>query len=375
MTMTETATQVATQQGRPPIFVLRERLEARKEELKNSLPSDISPEQFVRAVVTGAQLNPEILACTWQSVWNACVLACRDGLLPDGQEGAIVPYKGRAGWIPMYQGLLRRFRRSGQFKWVTAGLVREGERFTHFIDELGEHFHHTPGYDFGAPIVKIYAMATTREEGIFITVLPIAEANKIRNMSRTTRDDSPWKMWPEEMYKKTALRRLAKYLPSARDLIGEDSAAELVAPLAAAPGSNTPAAFGPASYNEMRAEAQRVTGAAAALETFASSTPESAASSAAADREGGGEQDALPAGSTSSVADASDSTSAATATPPSLESENVAIAHRRGQEAKAANHKRTAVPGEYRMPDRQKESEAWFAGYDGKPVPPTGALL
>jgi recombination protein RecT len=208
--------------GKQPLVQLRERLEQRKTEIKNALPSDVSPDAFIRAAITSAQLNPEIQACTWQSLWNSCLRACRDGLLPDGQEGAIVPYKSTATWIPMYSGLLRRFRRSGQFKWVCAGLVREGEMFEHWITQDGEHFRHVPGDDISRPILRIYALASTKEGGVFVTVLPIAEANKIRNMSRATRDDSPWKQWPEEMYKKTALRRLCKVLPSARDLMPEE---------------------------------------------------------------------------------------------------------------------------------------------------------
>jgi recombination protein RecT len=205
----------------PPMVMLRDRLLSRRDELKAAL-GDIPVEVFVRAVVTSAQINPDILACTWSSIWLSCMRACRDGLLLDGVEAALVPYKETASYIPMYQGQLRKFRRSGQFKWITAGLVRKGEEFSHFIDEVGEHFLHVPGDDFQAPIEKIYALATTKDGGVFATVLPIAEANKIKAMGKATRDDSPWRMWPEEMYKKTALRRLSKMLPSARDNIAFD---------------------------------------------------------------------------------------------------------------------------------------------------------
>jgi recombination protein RecT len=225
-------TDVATRDDRSPIVVLRDRLETRKGELAKMLGPDIPPDNFIRAVITSAALNPDILACSWQSIWNACLRACRDGLLPDGVDGAIVAYgknNPTAQWIPMYQGLLRRFRRSGQFKWITANLVREGEEFTHYIDENGEHFRHVPGGNFAAPIVKVYSLATTKDGGVFVAVLPIAEANKIRNQSRTTREDSPWKQWPEEMYKKTALRRLSKYLPSARDLLPDEDSPEVEA--------------------------------------------------------------------------------------------------------------------------------------------------
>jgi len=79
--------------NKPPLVVLRDRLEQRRNEIKNALPSDVSVDAFIRAAITSAQLNPEIQACSWTSLWTSCLRACRDGLLPDGQEGAIVPFK------------------------------------------------------------------------------------------------------------------------------------------------------------------------------------------------------------------------------------------------------------------------------------------
>ena len=56
--MTDTA--IATRDDRPPIVVLRDRLETRKGELRKML-TDIPPENFIRAVITSA--SPSITAC------------------------------------------------------------------------------------------------------------------------------------------------------------------------------------------------------------------------------------------------------------------------------------------------------------------------
>jgi recombination protein RecT len=346
--MTDTLAVVATNVNKPPIVIMRERLEARKGELKAALV-DITPEQFIRAVITSATINPEIQACTWQSVWIACMQACRDGLLPDGVEGAIVPYKSKAQWNPMYQGLLRRFRRSGKFKWVTANVVREGEEFAHHIDEQGEHFRHVPGDSFDAPITKIYAMATTKDGGVFVNVMSLAEANKIRNMSRASRDDAPWKVWPEEMYKKTALRRLSKVLPSGRDIVGDEELPELEAApaMAAPPIARTP-------------------GAAAALEQFAASPAgDSPHPVTVDDARGDGVERDVP-GDQSAAATATDDPAPAD---DHYEHFQRVAAYKRGQEAKAAGHARKALPPEYRESDRTREALAWEAGWSGQPLP------
>src|SRR5262245_9592482 len=349
--MTDTTQAVATTSpNKHPIVVLRERLEARHDELKHALPSDISPERFIRALMTSAQINPDLVACTWQSIWIACMRACRDCLLPDGIDGAIVPYKSTATWIKMYQGMLRQFRRSGQFKWVTANVVRQGEEFSHFIDETGEHIRHVPGERFEAPIVKIYAMATTKDGGLFVTVLSKAEADKIRAMSRATREDAPWKMWPEEMYKKTALRRLCKVLPSARDVMGDDDLPELPDAPAIAPQAPT----------------ERASGAAAALAQFAGASEEANAPAA-------GDASAEAGGGVSEGQAVTDKTDAAemseTRKDDSTAADPIVVAYARGVAAKAAGTRRASVPGEYRDAKRIKECDAWLDGWDGKPQP------
>jgi len=148
-----------------------------------------------------------------------------------------VPYKGNCQYIPMYQGLLRRFRRSGQFKWITANIVRKGEVFEHYIDETGEHFKHVPGDNDDTAIIKIYALALTKDGALFVTVIPIAEADRIRAFSKAQREDAPWKLWPEEMYRKTALRRLSKVLPSVRDILPPSEEEERVREVAAVLGN------------------------------------------------------------------------------------------------------------------------------------------
>ena len=308
--------QVATVDNRPPMVVLRDRLQQREAEIRAA--TEIPVETFIRAVMTSVQLNQEILACTFPSVWNACMRACREGLLPDGLDGAIVPFKGTAQWIPMYQGQLRRFRRSGQFKWITAGIVRQGEEFAHFIDENGEHFRHVPGGNFHAEIVKCYAIATTKDGGVFVAVLDKAEADKIRNESRATREDSPWKKWPEEMLKKTGLRRLVKYLPQARDLMSDDDA----------------------PIPELQASSS------------VASIPIHPAIDEAADV--GGEQDAARAHH---------------APEPAAAGDPIEVAYNLGKDANARGMKRRAIPGEYRDSSRTREALAWQAGFDGGAMP------
>jgi len=328
-------TNIVPQQNRPPIVVLRERLLKRRGELQAAL-TDISVDTFIRALITSAQVNPELQACSFESLWIACMRACRDGLLPDGREGVIIPFRDRASWVPMVGGLLKRFRQSGQCRWVGSEPVRRGEKFERWIDQNGEHFRHVPEGDDNAPIEKVYACALTRDSGFYIAVLSMGEIDKIRKVSKTTRDDAPWKLWPVEMMRKTALKRLAKMLPSGRDLFEDEDEHPLSQP------------------PQLAVDNERPPGAASALEQFAGVS--------------------APAASEGDPAGKGDNSPAA---PDALIADHYVIAYERGAVAKTVGAQRRAVPGEYRDDDNRIESEAWHAGYDGKSWtnPETGETL
>jgi recombination protein RecT len=204
------------QDSKHPMVQLKSYLEQRHNELRNALPAHMPPERFIRVVLTAVQQNPDLLACTRQSLWNASMRAAQDGLLPDGRDGAIVPYKDVATWMPMIGGLLKRFRNSGQFKSIATNVVRQGEEFTYWIDEHGEHMRHVPG-DGQGELVKVYAMAETKDGGVMIRVMPIVDVEKRRKASKVPQGPM-WRDWYEEAAMKTVLRNLAKHLPMSSDL-------------------------------------------------------------------------------------------------------------------------------------------------------------
>ena len=179
-----------------PIITLQNQLSDRVPEFKSVLPAHISPERFMAVVKTAVIDNADLLAADRQSLFRACRRCAQDGLMPDGHEAALVLFKNRVQYIPMYQGLLKLFRNSGQFKHVNTGIVYEGEEFAHWLDETGEHYRHVPGDERNPKAVRrIYATATTKDGGFFMVDMSLEEVNKHRAVSRASREDAPWKIW------------------------------------------------------------------------------------------------------------------------------------------------------------------------------------
>jgi recombination protein RecT len=354
--MSDTAIATAPTKTPHPIIVLRDYLVERQDSLRNALPPHIKPERFISAVMTSVQINPDLLACDRRSLWLSCLKCAQDGLIPDGTEAAIVPFKKIAQYMPMYQGYLKKFRNSGQFKWITAGIVYEGETFEHWIDETGEHFKHIPSNDNDDRKAKrVYALATTKDGGSFIADLSITDINKRRAMSRASREDAPWKMWTDEMMKKTALRVLSKLLPKSSDVdvfVQRDEAEALGVQTTETIADARGEAFG------------------SALEHFAESSPASEANTLASENSGRPQE-------TSSSAEQHNSASPAAAAAQAGASEIDAIgqAYERGKQARIDGHQRKALPGEYRDGAHQREADAWHAGFDGAERPSSGAKL
>lgn len=197
---------------------VRQSLTQLKGQFQMALPAHINPDRFIRVVQTAITTSPKLLECDRQSLFAACTRAAQDGLLPDGKEAALVPFKNQVQFMPMVGGILKKFRNSGECKSIMAQVVYENDEFNYSVDDTGEHIAHKP-LIFGDRGKKIgfYALATTKDGGVYIEVMTISDMDKIRAVSRSG-DSGPWRQWEEEMEKKSVIRRLAKRLPMSTDL-------------------------------------------------------------------------------------------------------------------------------------------------------------
>jgi recombination protein RecT len=194
-----------------------------KSHLAQALPAGIAADRFIRVTLTAIQLQPELLECERKSLLLACLRAANDGLMPDGREGAFVVFKDSkrkiktAQWMPMYAGLLKKVRNTGELVSISANVVYERD---HFDYELGdeERIVHKPAIgDRGKPIAA-YAIAKLKSGGIEREVMDATAIRQVQSVSRATSDDGPWAKWPDEMARKTVIRRLYKRLPSSTEM-------------------------------------------------------------------------------------------------------------------------------------------------------------
>lgn len=205
--------------------VFRSDLTRMEQQFAAALPEHIPPARFTRVVMTAIQNNPDLLRCSRQSLFNSCMRAAQDGLLPDGREGAIVPFDSERGantasWLPMIAGLRKKARNSGELSDWYAEVVRDGDEFDYQLGDNPFIFHRPAKASTGREaITHAYSIAVLKDGTKSREVLTIGQIEEIRKKFARSKK-GPWNdpvTYPE-MCRKTVARRHSKSLPMSSDL-------------------------------------------------------------------------------------------------------------------------------------------------------------
>lgn len=181
------------------------------------LPSNVSFEAFRNAAVVAITDNQEIMRCQKESIFKAIRRLAAAGLVPDGREAAIVPFKGQAQAMPMVAGLIKTARNSGEIISIWSDVVYEGEEFRVWIEDGERKFEHEHDpLRRGGEIVGAYAVAKLKDGTVEMEPMSKAEIEKRRKASANQKGEQPtgiWQQWYAEMARKTVIRALCKRLP------------------------------------------------------------------------------------------------------------------------------------------------------------------
>lgn len=201
-------------------------LEQSRDSIKAGIPRHLTYERLAKVALTEFRTNPKLLECTPQSLMATIVKAGHLGFELGSALGQAYPvpyWNSKLGsyecqLIVGYRGFIALARRSGEIQSITARVVHERDLFEleYGLDEKLKHVPVMDG-DPGEP-THVYAVARLMGGGIQYEVLTRGEVLKIKHaalqkLADYMRANSPWTLHEEEMWRKTAVRRLIKYLP------------------------------------------------------------------------------------------------------------------------------------------------------------------
>ncbi len=204
-----------------------------KQQVEMAIPENMPPSRFVRATVT-ALLQNESLANVDRDSFFASILKCaQDGLLPDGREAAVVPYKGKAQYLPMIGGYRKI---AGEHGWtIDTVVVHAADEFSYELGLDPKVIHRpAPINSDRGELVAAYAIGRHRDGRRMVEVYEAAKVEAAKGVAQT---DRVWKQWPTQMWEKTVGKRLFAKLPldpSDKRVAGLVVDAEVIGPDASA---------------------------------------------------------------------------------------------------------------------------------------------
>lgn len=217
--------------GIVPINEINEKLTAMSNEFKTVLPAHLPPDKFIRICRTAIGKTPELQSCDLKSIVVAATLCAQDNLIPDGREAAFVVRKNKINvdnkWIwvkqcaymPMVQGIMKLLKQKGMVTSIHCDCVYSEDKFS---VSLGENPHITHEPDPFMPRGEfrgVYAIFKKGDEVLHREFMSLAEIEKVKESSTSAKDRdgkdskfSPWTNFPDEMRRKSVIRRGAKYV-------------------------------------------------------------------------------------------------------------------------------------------------------------------
>ena len=202
-------------------MTLRKLFDSQKPELANLLPKSMSADRLFRLALTECVKNPDLLQCTAESWALAMQVCAAQGLYPDSGLGLmyLIPRGGKVTALRGYQGDIALARKSGEVLDIWAEVVYERDTYK-VVKGLDRNIIHEPyaGDDDPGALKACYAVAKLRGgETAWVSLTKRDVDRHKRSAQGTDRSDSPWKVHVEQMWKKSAIRELFRWLPKSTE--------------------------------------------------------------------------------------------------------------------------------------------------------------
>lgn len=202
--------------------------------LAKMAPQSLDPQRLMYIAYNTIVQNPKLLLCSRDTLLAGVIESVKLGLQLGGplQEAHLIPYGNKATLVIGFMGYRTLIDRSGSVKALHPYAVHNGMRLVktrprefeagtpdEFDWWLGDeprviHRPKNPFPEFKEQLHCVYVAAQLRGGGKQIEVLMPEEIEAHRNRSRA-KDDGPWVTDYVPMALKTAIRKIAKYLPKA----------------------------------------------------------------------------------------------------------------------------------------------------------------
>lgn len=188
-----------------------------RSQISQAVGKRLDPDRLIQIACTLITSNPKIAECSTKSIIGAVMQASILGFKPVTALGQcyFVPYNKEVQFQIGYKGYISLARRSGEIEMIFAEVVREGDIFNYTMG-LRPDIKHLPSEEGSdKQITHVYAVVHYKGGGYNFIVLTHKQIESYRKRSpmQGSGMNGAWKTDYDAMAKKTAIRRLATYMP------------------------------------------------------------------------------------------------------------------------------------------------------------------
>jgi phage RecT family recombinase len=194
--------------------VINDALEKRVAKLEEVLPDAMKGQgrRLIKRAMMTFERNPDLQGCPPREFIRCVLEAAEIGLAIDGKLAYVVRYKNAWQMQPDYKGIIAVARRVKQIKDCYGDVVCENDTFYAYRENGKSHFKHQ--YQFGKPrgdVIGAYAIIKLPDGDWRYELMDRTELDRIQAISPAQSSDKvPWKKHPNEMRKKSVIRRAMK---------------------------------------------------------------------------------------------------------------------------------------------------------------------
>lgn len=185
--------------------------ELERPSVMEALPSDFNKARFVQNTVALVQSNEDLSRMPQAKLVPALMKGAYLGLDFFNKECYAVPYGQQVQFTPSYTGMVKLAKRFSKrpLTDIYAHVVRDGDEFDNGMEDGREYVKFKPKPFNDGAIVGAFAVAQYRDGGIKVETMSKTQLDAAKRMSKA-QSGTAWKFFPEEMYRKTVIRRLCK---------------------------------------------------------------------------------------------------------------------------------------------------------------------
>lgn len=190
-----------------------------KAQIVNALPKHLSADRMIRLATTCLSQNSALANCTAQSIFGAVIMASQMGLeIGIAGQAYLVPYKGKATFVPGWQGLVDLVSRSGRATAWT-GAVFVGDEFDWALGDAPFIKHKPCGENDPKKLTHAYAVGRVNgSQWPVIEVWPIDRIWRHRDQMNKVGANHYSFEHPEMYARKIPLLQVLKYMPKSIEL-------------------------------------------------------------------------------------------------------------------------------------------------------------